>query len=100
MSIENRISKALAAILPGGALGASIVLALTAPTPADARSAAAADPTPAVGISERLRAIRAGVSEISNSSGSSGAADFESGDSGRFVPAWWGNGGWGRWHFG
>jgi rSAM-associated Gly-rich repeat protein len=100
MSTQNRISKALSAVLPGGALGASIILALTSPTTTEARSYATGDPSPPAGISERLRAIRAGVSAISDPAGSSGSAEQESVDSGRFVPAWWGNGGWGRWGFG
>ena len=43
MSTQNRISKALAALLPGGALGASILLALTSPSVTEARSSQATD---------------------------------------------------------
>lgn len=88
MPTKSRVVKALSAVLPGGALGASIVLAFTSPTAAEAKSySAAVDPSPSLSVSERLREIRAGVSEISNASG-------------RLVPTWWGNwgnGGWGRW---
>ena len=53
MSTENRISKALAALLPGGALGASILLALTSASATEARSTQATEPPPA-GVSEQL----------------------------------------------
>jgi rSAM-associated Gly-rich repeat protein len=98
MSTRTRVSNALSAMLPGGALGASIVLALISPPSTQARSYATTDASPPVSIAERLRAIRAGVSEISSSPAASGSAEPKSDESGRFVPAWWGNGGWGRWH--
>jgi len=100
MSTQNRISKALAALLPGGALGASILLALTSPGATEARSSHAADSPPATNIAERLLAIRSAVSDMEASAQSSGSAEFEPGDSGRAEPTWWGNGGWGRWRLG
>ena len=100
MSTQNRISKALAALLPGGALGASILLALTSPSVTEARSSQAADPPPPANVSERLLAIRSAVSHMEASSQSSGSAELESGDSARAEPTWWGNGGWGRWRLG
>jgi hypothetical protein len=100
MSTHNRISKALAALLPGGALGASILLALTSPSVTDARSSQAADPRPPSNVSERLLAIRSAVSQMEASSQSSGSAELEPGDSGRAEATWWGNGGWGRWRLG
>jgi hypothetical protein len=100
MSTQNRISKALAALLPGGALGASILLALTSPSVTEARSSQAADHPPLTNISERLLAIRSAVSNMEASAQSSGSAEFEPGDSGRAEPTWWGNGGWGRWRSG
>src|SRR5580704_9338145 len=100
MSTQNRISKALVALLPGGALGASILLALTSPSVSGARSSQAADPPVPANVSERLLAIRSAVSRMESSSESSGSAEFEPGDSGRAEPTWWGNGGWGRWRFG
>ena len=100
MSTEKRISKALAALLPGGALGASILLALTSPNVTEARSTQAADSPSPANVSERLLAIRSAVSHMETSSQSSGSAEFESGGPERAEPTWWGNGGWGRWRFG
>jgi rSAM-associated Gly-rich repeat protein len=100
MSTQNRISKALTALLPGGALGASILLALTSPSVTAAKSSQAADPSPPANVSERLLAIRSAVSRMESSSQSSGSAELEPGDSERAQPAWWGNGGFGRWGFG
>jgi hypothetical protein len=100
MSTQNRISKALAALLPGGALGASILLALTSQSVTEARCSQTTDPPPAANVSERLLAIRSAVSNMEASSQSSGSAEFESGDSGRAEPTWWGNGRWGRWRLG
>ena len=100
MSTQNRISKVLAALLPGGTLGASILLALTAPSVTEGRSSQASDPPPLANISERLVAIRSAVSNMEASAQSSGSAEFETGNSGRAEPTWWGNGGWGRWRLG
>jgi hypothetical protein len=100
MSTEKRISKALAALLPGGALGASILLALTSPNVTEARSTRAADSPSPANVSERLLAIRSAVSHMDTSSQSSGSAEFESGGPERAEPTWWGNGGWGRWRCG
>ena len=100
MSTENRISKALAALLPSGALGASILLALSAPAPTEARSIQAADGQTPTSVSARLLAIRAAVSGMQGSSASSGTAEAEPADTGRLEPTWWGNGGWGRWRHG
>jgi rSAM-associated Gly-rich repeat protein len=100
MLTQNRVSKALAALLPGGALGASILLALTSPSVTEARSSQAADPPLITNVSERLLAIRSAVSDLEASAQSSGSADFEPGNSERAQPTWWGNGGWGRWRLG
>jgi rSAM-associated Gly-rich repeat protein len=100
VSKNSRISKALAALLPGGALGASILLALTSPSVTEARSSQATDPQPPTNIAERLHAIRSAVSNMEASAQSSGSADFGPDDSGRPQPTWWGNGGWGRWRLG
>lgn len=99
MSTEKKVSKALSAVLPGGALGASIVLALATSTPVLGKPGLTANPSP-MGISDRLQAIRAGVSEISDPARSAGATESMAGNSGEFAPAWWGNGGWGRWRSG
>jgi rSAM-associated Gly-rich repeat protein len=100
MSTQNRISKALAALFPGGALGASILLALTAPTVSEGRSSQSTDSPPLTNISDRLQAIRSAVSSLEDSAQSSGSAEFERGNSGSAEPTWWGNGGWGRWRLG
>jgi hypothetical protein len=98
VSTDNRISKALATLLPGGALSASILLALTSPSVTEARSTQPTDPTPATDVSKRLLAIRAAVSGMEDSS-PAGSAAPQPGES-RLEPAWWGNGGWGRWRLG
>jgi hypothetical protein len=100
MSTQNRISKALAALLPGGALGASILLALTSTSVTEARSSQATDFPRPTDVAERLLAIRSAVSDLEASSQSSGSAEFEPGNSAPAEPTWWGNGGWGRWRAG
>ena len=75
MSTENRLSKALAALLPGGALGASILLALTTPSVIEARSSQISDASASAGVSERLLAIRTAVSGMQVAPGPSGSAD-------------------------
>jgi rSAM-associated Gly-rich repeat protein len=103
MSNERRLGRALATLLPGGAAGASLLLALTS-SPSEARSSQAIDPTPPPSVADRLSAIRTAVSNLDpNVAGapqSSGSGEFASGDAARAAPTWWGNGGWGRWHFG
>jgi rSAM-associated Gly-rich repeat protein len=96
MSNQQRLLRALAALLPGGAFGASVLLALTSST-SEARSSQPVDPVSPPSVAERLTAIRAAVSDISPKSGS---AEFAPGDGAHAQPTWWGNGGWGRWHFG
>ena len=95
MANRNRILKTLSVVLPAGAFGASVLLALAA-------SEACAAPntnqqtstTPQQSISTRLQTIRAGVSDMS------GSASFDPQGDAKATPAWWGNGGWGRWHAG
>ena len=103
MSNQQRLSKALAALLPGGAFGASILLAL-ASSSSEARSSQAIDPVPPPNVAERLFAIRAAVSNISPGTSSvpqpSGSGEFAPQPGASAEPTWWGNGGWGRWHFG
>jgi rSAM-associated Gly-rich repeat protein len=97
MTRRNRILKALSLILPAGALGASVALALTC---SDAMAAqdktSAPDQTSQENIATRLHIIRTGVSSIAGS----GTADIETRADARFTPVWWGNGGFGRWHLG
>jgi rSAM-associated Gly-rich repeat protein len=101
MAADQKISKALAALLPGGALGASILLALTS-TACEARSSQASEAAPQANVAERLAAIRAVVSDIGAAAtrGSSGSAEFGLADAPTAEQTWWGNGGWGRWHLG
>jgi len=103
MSNNKRLSRALAALLPGGAFGASVLLAF-ASNPSEAKSSQTPNPAPPPSVAERLTAIRAAVSslgpDVSSASQSSGSGEFDSGDAARAEPTWWGNGGWGRWHFG
>jgi rSAM-associated Gly-rich repeat protein len=95
MANRNRILKALSLVLPAGAFGASVLLALAA-----SEASAASNPnqqtstTPQQSISARLQTIRAGVSDMS------GSASFDPQGDATATPAWWGNGGWGRWHAG
>jgi rSAM-associated Gly-rich repeat protein len=89
MSSKNRTLKALSLVLPAGAVGASLLLALSA----QATNLTAPTTTPQSlvlkpGVAARLKAIRAGVAE---------SANFDSAD---LLSTWWGNGGWGRWHGG
>jgi len=99
MSTKNRLSRALSLVLPSGAIGASVLLALSS-------AQAAITPTPAAdnnpeqpGVGARLKAIRAGVAEIATPT-AEGSAQIDPSDNGGLVPTWWGNGGWGRWHAG
>ncbi len=95
MSAQKRLARALALVLPQGALGASLVLALS--TTASALPAGSGGP-PDAGVAERLKAIRSGVAEMAP--GSSGSAEPGAPTDGEAAPTWWGNGGWGRWHLG
>jgi rSAM-associated Gly-rich repeat protein len=98
MADWNRVLKKLSVVLPAGAFGASVLLALAA---SDASAASNSNPQintpePEQSISARLQTIRAGVSDMS------GSASFDAEGDARATPArWinggWGNGGWGRW---
>ena len=95
MSASDRMAKALRLVLPGGALGASLVLGL-ASSSAEARPSAAPAAADA-NVAGRLQAIRDGVTEIAQSAAQGTAAPPQAADTG-VIPTWWGNGGWGRWH--
>jgi len=86
LSLRQKYQTILTQLAPAGALGVS--LALGAAAPAAASTPADRTPTAATaGVSDRLAAVRAAVSEI----GQTGA------NTGERV-AWWGNGGyWGGW---
>jgi len=113
MNSSRRMVKALAALLPLGALGVSVALAAT--STAQAAPMAAGNATQG-NVANRLAAIRGAVSEIAG-----GQADTDAGDPNiqkaqwfNFaVPGWrnggwnnwrngppWGNGGWHNWHNG
>src|SRR5215470_13729137 len=101
MSVKQQVSKALSVVLPGGALGASIVLALMSQAPVAEAGQAASQPDAAGSVATQLEAIRGGVANLSDVNGVAGSADPAPRDgAGKLVPAWWGNGGWGRWHLG
>jgi len=83
--------KTLSGLLPAGAVGASMILAASAP--ASAHEEPAASTTPKARVSERLAAIRDAVSEVSNEAATQQHASP--------MLAWW-NGGfffrpWGNW---
>lgn len=88
--------KALSVVLPAGALGASLLLALAATdvSAATTQNPTATGPVSGDGVSARLQAIRSGVSDMS------GSAVAPTEDAAKATPSWWGNGGWGRWRMG
>lgn len=90
----NALCKALSVVLPAGAVGASVLLALAS---SDALAMPTQNPNPmpsGQSVSTRLQEIRTGISDMAGS-----ATDPTEGDA-KAAPAWWGNGGWGRWHMG
>jgi rSAM-associated Gly-rich repeat protein len=94
MPQRNALIKALSAILPAGAVGASMLLAL-ASTDALAISNQTNNAPPSGGsVSTRLQEIRSAIS------GMTGSATDPTEDVAKAQPTWWGNGGWGRWHLG
>jgi rSAM-associated Gly-rich repeat protein len=101
MAVKEQISKALGVVLPGGALGASIVLALMSQTAVAKSVQVESDATPPTGsVAERLDAIRSGVAMLADGNAAAGSAEPQAQDAGKLVATWWGNGGWGRWHLG
>jgi rSAM-associated Gly-rich repeat protein len=100
MANRNRILRTLSVVLPAGAFGASVLLALAASEASAASNTAPQTPTTSEqSISTRLKTIRAGVSDMS------GSASFDPQGDATATPAWWGNGGWGnggwgRWRLG
>ena len=97
MADWNRVLRKLSVVLPAGAFGASVLLALAA---SEASAASNSNPqintptAPEQSISARLQTIRAGVSDLT------GSASFDPEDDAKATPVWWGNGGWGRWRMG
>jgi rSAM-associated Gly-rich repeat protein len=95
MPQRNALIKALSAILPAGAFGASILLALAAPEARAMPNSSQPNTAPATSqqsVSIRLQTIRTGVSSMT------GSANFDPQSDANATPTWWGNGGWGRWH--
>jgi rSAM-associated Gly-rich repeat protein len=99
MSNNRRLSRALSLVLPAGALGASVLLALSSAEAAPSQSRATDDGTDETGVADRLQTIRSGIDDFA-AEGAAGSAEIEPGGSGQLQPTWWGNGGWGRWHGG
>jgi rSAM-associated Gly-rich repeat protein len=94
MSNDRRKLRALAALLPAGALSLSMSLAAA---DANASASAGADRPSQTSVAQRLQSIRNSVSEVMTEV--SKDADDPSVD--RDIQlAWWGNGGWrnGGWH--
>jgi hypothetical protein len=99
MSNDRRISRALSLVLPAGALGASVLLALSSAEAAPSRDRPKDGGSDETGIADQLQRIRSGIDDLSGG-GAAGSARIEPGDSAPLQPTWWGNGGWGRWHAG
>ena len=92
----NRLFKALSVVLPAGAVGASVLLALASTNAAaSAKQSSNAPPPSGESVSTRLQAIRSGISDMTGS-----ATDPTEKNDASAAPAWWGNGGWGRWRLG
>jgi rSAM-associated Gly-rich repeat protein len=95
MAQSKRLVKALSAVLPAGAFGASVLLALASSNAlAVSNASAVSQAASGEAVSSRLQAIRAGVSDMT------GSSSFDPQGDAKATPAWWGNGGWGRWHLG
>jgi rSAM-associated Gly-rich repeat protein len=92
MAQWNRLFKALSIVLPAGAVGASVLLALASSDTMAAANHGATAQLSGESVSTRLQAIRSGISDMS------GSASFDVERGTEATPAWWGNGGWGRWH--
>jgi rSAM-associated Gly-rich repeat protein len=95
MAQWNRLFKTLSVILPAGAVGASVLLALaSSDAMASSNQTDTAPPPNGQSVSTRLQEIRTGISDMS------GSATDPTESGAKAAPAWWGNGGWGRWHLG
>jgi rSAM-associated Gly-rich repeat protein len=97
--ISRRTVKALAALLPLGALGVSVALAAAPGQPA---APAQQDDAAERGVADRLQAIREAISEITAEQ-----TDLEPGDPNIGKVQWlnfggpgWRNGGWNNWRNG
>ena len=106
MISTRRTLKALAALLPLGALGISTALA---GTPAKPIVVPGQEAVPPPGVAERLQAIRAAVSQVTaeQTGLQPGDPNIQKAWWGNWRPGWWanwhpgwGNGGWHNWHNG
>jgi len=94
MANDRRTLRALAALLPAGALGLSMSLAAA---DAGAAKVDGADQPASTSVAQRLQSIRNSVSTVVNEA----AKDSDDPTVDRDIQlAWWGNGGWrnGGWH--
>jgi rSAM-associated Gly-rich repeat protein len=88
MANDRRTLRALAALLPAGALGLSMSLAAA---DAGAAKATEVDRPAATSVAQRLQSIRNSVSVVVNEA----AKDSDDPTVDRDIQlAWWGNGGW------
>jgi hypothetical protein len=100
MSLGKDLLTALSVTLRAGGVGASFILALGATQAGAVGHRDVEHPVDSqIGVSERLRVIRAGVDELANSQAAPGSAELESHRAGA-TATWWGNGRWGRWRHG
>src|ERR1700733_11944024 len=74
MASKGRVARALSVVFSGGALGASLVLALSSTEASAEANPAVAQSAAAGSVAERLRAIRAGVDDLRSEAGP-GSAD-------------------------
>jgi rSAM-associated Gly-rich repeat protein len=96
--MSTKFAKTLSLLLPAGAFGASLLLAST-PSEGAVSPAAQEEHPGQAGVANRLKAIRAGVSDLATPS-AEGSAEIDQNKDGQLFATWWGNGGWGRWHAG
>jgi rSAM-associated Gly-rich repeat protein len=89
----NALLKALSVVLPAGAVGASVLLALASTDALAISNQSSRTPPSGDSVSTRLQEIRIGISDMTGS-----ASDPAEGGA-KAEPAWWGNGGWHNgWH--
>ena len=94
MGQDFRKLRALAALLPAGALGMSISLASAGAMAMASPGPVQAEPAKPASVALRLQAIRTSVSEVLDHAAKASndpTADRET------QLAWWGNGGWRNW---
>jgi rSAM-associated Gly-rich repeat protein len=95
MAKKSAISKALALVLPAGAVGASMLLAMSSAQASQAATLSQDASADKASVAERLQAIRNGVAQAAADAGESAEIDGA-----RLEHTWWANGGFGRWRGG